>query len=60
MIYASALRIGIAAVAALLAAYGGSRARVRLAAGFGKDRPAAIIEDVVAIAGAALIVELLP
>jgi uncharacterized membrane protein len=48
------------AIGAVLGTYGGSWARARLAARLGKDRPAAIIEDVVAIAGAALIVGLLP
>ncbi|WP_406701172.1 DUF4126 domain-containing protein [Singulisphaera sp. Ch08] len=57
--------LGIGAVAgaigAVLGTYGGAAARAKLAAKFGgKDRPAAIIEDVVAIGGAALIVVLLP
>ncbi len=48
----------LGAVGAVLGTLGGSSARARLAARFGKDRPAAIIEDVVAIAAAALIVGL--
>jgi uncharacterized membrane protein len=39
---------------------GGSRGRAWLAGAFGRDRPAAFIEDAVAIAGAALIVGALP
>jgi uncharacterized membrane protein len=39
---------------------GGAAARGKLAASFGKDRPAALIEDVVAIGGAVLIVLALP
>ena len=40
---------------AVLGTLGGSRARARLAAAFGKDRPAAWIEDAVALVGALLI-----
>ena len=36
------------------------RSRARLAAAFGSDRPAALIEDAVAIGGALLIVVALP
>ncbi|WP_158808672.1 DUF4126 family protein [Beijerinckia sp. L45] len=43
-------------VGAAIGTFGGAEARARLAAAFGKDRPAAIIEDIVAIGGAALIV----
>jgi uncharacterized membrane protein len=43
-------------VGAVIGTFGGAEARSRLAAAFGKDMPAAIIEDVVAIGGAALIV----
>jgi len=43
-------------VGAVIGTYGGAAARGRLAAAFGKDLPAALIEDVVAIAGAYLIV----
>lgn len=35
---------------------GGAAARAKMAAAFGKDTPAALIEDAVAIAGAVLIV----
>lgn len=41
---------------AVVGTYGGAALRGRLAATFGKDPPAAIIEDVIAIGGAALIV----
>jgi uncharacterized membrane protein len=55
---AGSLWIGaiIGAVGAIIGTLGGSAARARIAAAFGKDRPAALIEDAVAIAGAALIV----
>jgi len=43
-------------VGAVIGTLGGAAARARMAAAFGKDRPAAIIEDVVAIAAAVLIV----
>lgn len=43
-------------IGAIIGTLGGSAVRGRLAASFGKDRPAALIEDVVAIGGAALIV----
>lgn len=43
-------------IGALIGTLGGAAARARMAAAFGKDRPAAFIEDGVAIAGAALIV----
>ncbi len=41
---------------ALLGTLGGAWARGRLAAAFGRDLPAALVEDLVAIAGAGLIV----
>jgi uncharacterized membrane protein len=41
---------------AIAGTLGGYEARARLAAAFGKDRPAALIEDAVAIAGALLLV----
>jgi uncharacterized membrane protein len=41
---------------AVIGTLGGAAFRARLAAAFGKDRPAALIEDVVAIGAAALIV----
>jgi len=44
------------AVGAVIGTLGGAAMRQRLAAAFGRDRPAAIIEDVVAVAGALLIV----
>lgn len=48
-----ALAGAVGAVAGTLA---GAAARARLAAAFGRDRPAALIEDAVAILGAAIIV----
>lgn len=50
----------IGAIGAVIGTLGGAAARGKMAAAFGKDPPAAIIEDVVAIAGAALIVMALP
>jgi uncharacterized membrane protein len=44
------------AVGAVAGTLGGSAARARLAAAFKSDRPAALLEDAVAIGGAALIV----
>ncbi|HEV7440633.1 MAG TPA: DUF4126 domain-containing protein [Methylobacterium sp.] len=43
-------------IGAVIGTFGGAALRARLAAGFGRDRPAALIEDAVAILGAALIV----
>lgn len=43
-------------VGAVIGTLGGAWARGRLAAAFGRDLPAALVEDVVAVAGAALIV----
>src|SRR5687768_11924960 len=43
-------------VGAVIGTLGGSAARARLAAAFGSDRPAAFLEDAVAIGGALLIV----
>jgi uncharacterized membrane protein len=43
-------------VGAAIGTYGGAWARARLAATFGKDFPAAILEDIVAIGGGLLIV----
>jgi uncharacterized membrane protein len=43
-------------IGAVIGTLGGAACRGRLAAAFGKDRPAAIIEDIVAIGAAALIV----
>jgi uncharacterized membrane protein len=48
---------GIAgAIGAVIGTLGGRAARARLAAAFGQDRPAAFLEDAVAIAGALAIV----
>jgi len=44
---------------AVAGTFGGAAARGRLAAMFGRDLPAALTEDVVAVAGAALIVGVL-
>ena len=44
------------AVGALIGTFGGAEARARLAVALGKDLPAALIEDLVAILGAVLIV----
>lgn len=44
------------AIGAVIGTLGGADVRARLAKAFGKDLPAALIEDVVAIGGAALIV----
>lgn len=43
-------------VGAVIGTYGGAAVRARLAAAFGNDRPAALIEDAVAILGAVLVV----
>ena len=55
---AGSLVIGAVAggIGAVVGTLGGRAVRGRLAAAFGKDRPAAFIEDAVAIVGAALIV----
>ena len=50
----------IGAIGAVIGTLGGAAARGKLAASFGKDRPAALIEDAVAIGGAVLIVLALP
>lgn len=42
-------------IGAVIGTLGGAEVRARLANAFGKDRPAALIEDLVAILGAALI-----
>jgi uncharacterized membrane protein len=44
------------AIGAVIGTLGGADVRARLARAFGKDLPAALIEDVVAVGGAALIV----
>jgi len=51
------LVLGVAG--AVAGTFGGAAARGRLAAMFGRDLPAALTEDVVAVAGAALIVGVL-
>ncbi|OHV78683.1 DUF4126 family protein [Rhizobium sp. LCM 4573] len=43
-------------IGSVIGTYGGAAARGKMAAAFGKDRPAAFIEDAVAIIGAFLIV----
>src|SRR5919112_1740578 len=43
------------AIGGIIGTLGGAEGRARLAAAFGKDRPAALIEDAVAIIGAVLI-----
>ncbi|MBY0611186.1 MAG: DUF4126 domain-containing protein [Beijerinckiaceae bacterium] len=53
----SGLALGVAG--ALVGTFAGSAARGRMAAAFGNDRPAAFIEDAVAIIGAIVIVVLL-
>ena len=58
---AGSLAMGVVAgmIGAIVGTLGGRAVRARLAAAFGSDRPAAIIEDVIAIGGAALIVSAL-
>lgn len=46
----------VGAIGAVIGTLGGAAARARLAAAFKNDRPAALIEDVIAIGGAWLIV----
>jgi uncharacterized membrane protein len=48
---------GLGAAGAVLGTLGGAAARGRMAAAFGSDRPAALIEDAVAIVAAVLIVQ---
>lgn len=43
-------------VGAVIGTYGGAELRAKLAASFGKDPPAAIIEDAIALVGAYLII----
>ena len=43
-------------VGAVIGTYGGAAVRARLATSFGRDLPAALIEDVAAVGGALLIV----
>ena len=46
-------------IGAVIGTLGGAEARARLAKTFGRDLPAALIEDVVAVGGAVLIVSLI-
>jgi len=57
-----ALAIGVIAgmAGAVIGTLGGRAVRARLAAALGSDRPAALIEDLIALGGAFLIVEMLP
>ena len=55
----SACGLASGIVGAIIGTLGGRAGRARLAAAFGNDRPAALIEDVVAIGGALLIVAVL-
>jgi uncharacterized membrane protein len=48
--------VGLGAIGAVIGTLGGAEVRARLAAAFGKDPPAAFIEDAVAIIGGLLIV----
>lgn len=43
-------------IGAVIGTYGGAAMRARLAASFGRDLPAALIEDVIAVGGAVLII----
>lgn len=47
-------------IGAVIGTYGGAELRARLAEGFGRDAPAAFIEDAIAIIGAYLIIASLP
>jgi uncharacterized membrane protein len=47
-------------IGAIIGTYGGAAARAKLAAHFGKDQPAAFIEDAVAIVLAFLVIATLP
>jgi len=56
---ASSLRFGgliAGVIGAVIGTYGGAALRARLAGSFGRDLPAALIEDAVAVIGALLIV----
>jgi uncharacterized membrane protein len=56
------LPVGVVAgvIGAVIGTLGGRTFRARLAESFGSDRPAALIEDAVAIGGAFLIMSVLP
>lgn len=60
MVFASSMSMAAGATAgvvgAIIGTLGGARARGRLAASFGRDLPAALVEDAVAIIGAILVV----
>ncbi len=60
MVFASSMSMAAGATAgvvgAIIGTLGGARARARLAASFGRDLPAALVEDAVAILGALLVV----
>jgi uncharacterized membrane protein len=49
------LGLGLGLLGAIIGTLGGAAARTALAARFGRDRPAALIEDAVAIGGAVLV-----
>ena len=51
-----AIEAGNRGASTVIGTYGGAAVRARLAASFGKDLPAALIEDAVAVIGAVLIV----
>jgi uncharacterized membrane protein len=50
----------LGAIGAVIGTLGGAAARARLAAAFGHDMPAALLEDAVAIGGAVAIISMLP
>nr|WP_276046601.1 DUF4126 domain-containing protein [Sphingomonas sp. GC_Shp_1] len=52
-----AIGIVLGVVGAVIGTYGGAALRSRLAAAFGRDLPAALIEDVIAILAAVLVVQ---
>ena len=60
MVFASSMSMAAGATAgvvgAIIGTLGGARARALLAASFGRDLPAALVEDAVAIIGAFLVV----
>jgi uncharacterized membrane protein len=49
------LGLGLGLLGAVIGTFGGAAARAALAARFGRDRPAALIEDAVTIGGALLV-----
>jgi uncharacterized membrane protein len=61
-VVAGSLWVGaiVGVIGAIIGTLGGRAARARLATAFDKDRPAALIEDAVAISGAILVVGVLP